>query len=169
MTTIDGNSQTLAETIKSIADGKDLVVVLTTDNSTGNDEIVVSDKINSIQDLKGKKVAVEVGSVDRFMLFKLLKRAGMKIEDIQIVPLITSKAADAFAAGKVDAAAVYAPFITKASSRPGSKILFTDGDLSGTISDRLVFTRKFVNQHPDHPDRVQAAVDSWFAKSESRC
>ncbi len=157
---IDGNSQTLAETIKSISDGQDLVVVLTTDNSTGNDAVLVSDKINSIRDLKGKKVAVEVGSVDHFLLFKLLKRAGMKIEDIQIVPLNTSEAADAFAASKVDAAVVYAPFISKASSRPGSKILFTAGDLSGTISDHLVFTRKFADRHPD---RVQAAVDSWFA------
>jgi NitT/TauT family transport system substrate-binding protein len=93
------------------------------------------------------------------MLVKLLKRAEMNIKDIQIVPMDASKAADAFAAGKVDAVAVYAPFITKASSRPGSKILFTAGDLSGTISDHLVFNRKFVNEHPD---RVQAAVDSWF-------
>jgi NitT/TauT family transport system substrate-binding protein len=50
---------------------------------------------------------------------------------------------------KVDAVAVFAPFITKALSRPGSKVLFTAGDLSGTISDHLVFNRKFVNEHPD--------------------
>jgi NitT/TauT family transport system substrate-binding protein len=74
------------------------VVVLTTDNSIGNDAIVVSDNIKSIKDIKGKKVAAEVGSVDRFMLYKLLKRAGMSLEDIQIVPMETSKAADAFAA-----------------------------------------------------------------------
>jgi NitT/TauT family transport system substrate-binding protein len=125
------------------------VVVLTTDNSIGNDAIVVSDNIKSIKDIKGKKVAAEVGSVDRFMLYKLLKRAGMSLEDIQIVPMETSKAADAFAAGKVDAVAVFAPFITKALSRPGSKVLFTAGDFSGTISDHLVFNRKFVNEHPD--------------------
>ncbi len=60
---IDANSQTLSDTISSIASGADLVVVLTNDNSTGNDKIIISDRIKSIRDLKGKKVAAEAGTV----------------------------------------------------------------------------------------------------------
>jgi NitT/TauT family transport system substrate-binding protein len=37
------------------------VVVITNDNSIGNDKIVISDKIKSVKDLKGKKVAAEQG------------------------------------------------------------------------------------------------------------
>jgi NitT/TauT family transport system substrate-binding protein len=158
--TIDANSQTLADTIHSIADGKDLVVILTNDNSTGNDAIVISETIKSIKDLKGKKVAAEEGTVDHFLLVLALKRVGMTIKDIQFVPLETSKAADAFVAGQVDAAAIFAPFTTKALKRPGSRVLFSSKDFPGAISDHLVFTRKFVSEHPE---RVQAVVDSWFA------
>jgi NitT/TauT family transport system substrate-binding protein len=156
---LDANNQTLAETIMGVDIGADLVVVLTTDNSTGADKIIVSDKIKSIKDLKGKKVAVEAGSVDHFLLAQALKRAGMTFKDIKLVKLETSKAAAAFAAGEVDATAVYAPFTTAALKRPGSTELFSATSFSGTISDHFVFTRKFVN---DHPEKVQAMVDSWF-------
>jgi NitT/TauT family transport system substrate-binding protein len=157
---LDANSQTLVDTVSSMATGKDLVVVLTNDNSTGNDQLITSNKIKSAKDLKGKKVAAEEGTVDHFLLILALKRVGMTIKDIQFVPLETSKAAEAFATGKVDAAAVYAPFTTTALKRPGSTALFTSRDFRGAISDHLVFTRKFVTEHPE---KVQAAVDSWFA------
>jgi NitT/TauT family transport system substrate-binding protein len=38
---IDANSQTLGDTIAAVANGADLVVVLTNDHSTGNDKIIV--------------------------------------------------------------------------------------------------------------------------------
>jgi NitT/TauT family transport system substrate-binding protein len=158
--TIDANSQTLADTITSIANGKDLVVVLTNDNSTGNDKIIISEQLKSVKDLKGKKVAAEEGTVDHFLLVQALKNVGMTMKDIQFVPMETSKAADAFVAGKVDAVAVFAPFTTKALKRPGSRELFSSKDFPGSISDHLVFTRKFVNEHPE---KVQAVVDTWFA------
>jgi NitT/TauT family transport system substrate-binding protein len=161
--TIDANSQTLSDTIHSLAEGKDLVIVLTNDNSTGNDAIVINNTIKSVKDLKGKKVAVEEGTVDHFLLIQALKRVGMSAKDIQLVPLETSKAADAFAAGTVDAAAVFAPFIDKALKRVGSRVLFSSKDFPGTISDHLVFTRKFVNEHPA---QVQAIVNSWFETLE---
>ncbi len=157
--TIDANSQTLADTITSIANGKDLVVVLTNDNSTGNDKIIISEQLKSVKDLKGKKVAAEEGTVDHFLLVQALKNVGMTMKDIQFVPMETSKAADAFVAGQVDAVAVFAPFTTKALKRPGSRELFSSKDFPGSISDHLVFTRKFVKEHPE---KVQAVVDSWF-------
>jgi NitT/TauT family transport system substrate-binding protein len=156
---IEANSQTLADTINSLSKGKDLVVVLTNDNSTGNDQIIISDRLKSAKDLKGKKVAAEEGTVDHFLLVQVLKRVGMTIKDIEFVPLETSKAADAFVAGRVDAVAVFAPFTTKALKRPGSRMLFSSKDFPGSISDHLVFNRKFVNEYPE---KVQAIVNSWF-------
>lgn len=52
---IDANSQTLNDTISSISNASDQVIVLVTDNSTGNNKIIVTQGINSISDLKGKK------------------------------------------------------------------------------------------------------------------
>ena len=157
---IDANSQTLGDTVSSVAGGADQVIVLVNDNSTGNDKVIVRDGINSVADLKGKKVAAEEGTVDHFLLLQGLKKAGLSAQDIQFVPLETGKAASAFVGGQVDAVAVFAPFTTQALKRSGSKELFSSKEFPGAISDHLVFTRKFVDAHPE---QVQALVDSWFA------
>lgn len=160
---IDANSQTLGDTVSSIAGGADQVVVLVNDNSTGNDKIIVREGINTIQDLKGKKVAAEEGTVDHFLLLLGMKKAGLSPEDIEFVPLETGQAAAAFVAGQVDAVAVFAPFTTQALTLANSKELFSSKDFPGSISDHLVFTRKFVEENPE---QVQAMVDSWFATLE---
>ena len=157
---IDANSQTLGDTVNSVSGGADQVIVLVNDNSTGNDKVIVREGINSIEDLRGKTVAVEEGTVDHFLLLLGLKSAGLSPQDLKVIPLETGKAAAAFVAGQVDATAVFAPFTTQALKRPGSRELFSSKDFPGAISDHLVFTRKFVEENPD---KVQALVNSWFA------
>lgn len=71
---LDANTQTLNDTISSVAAGSDQVIVLVNDNSTGNDKIIVREGINTIADLKGKKVAAEEGTVDHFLLLLGLKK-----------------------------------------------------------------------------------------------
>lgn len=157
---IDANSQTLNDTISSLSGGADQVVVLVNDNSTGNDKVIVREGINTVADLKGKKVAAEEGAVDHFLLLLGLKKAGLTPQDIKFVPLETGKAAAAFVAGQVDAVAVFAPFTTQALKRPQSKELFSSAEFPGAIPDHLVVTRKLVTEQPE---QVQAMVDSWFA------
>lgn len=157
---IDANSQTLNDTISSVSGGADLAIVLVNDNSTGNDKIIVSEGINSVADLKGKKIAAEEGTVDHYLLLLGLEKEGLSAEDIEFVPLETGQAATAFVGSQVDAVAVFAPFTTQALKRPGSKELFSSKDFPGAISDHLVFSRQFVEENPE---QVQAVVDSWFA------
>jgi len=157
---LDCNSQTLGDTISSIAGGADLQVVLTNDYSTGNDQIIAAPGIKSVADLKGKKVAAEEGTVDHYLLLLGLKKAGLSAKDITFVPLETGAAAAAFAAGKVDAVGVFAPFTTQALKRPGSTTLFSSKDFPGAISDHLVCRADFVAKNPE---KVQKLVDAWFA------
>lgn len=157
---LDGNSQTLNDTLSSVAGGSDQVIVLVNDNSTGNDQIIVREGINDIADLKGKKVAAEEGTVDHFLLLLGLEKAGLTQKDVDFKPLETGAAAAAFVAGQVDAVGVFAPFTTQALKRPNSKALFTSKDFPGAISDHLTVTRKLVDERPE---AVQALVNSWFA------
>ncbi len=157
---LDANTQTLNDTISSVAAGSDQVIVLVNDNSTGNDKIIARDGINSIADLKGKKVAAEEGTVDHFLLLLGLRKAGLTQADIQFQPLETGAAAAAFVAGQVDAVGVFAPFTTKALSRPGSKELFSSKEFPGAIPDHLVVSRKLINERPQD---VQGLVNTWFA------
>lgn len=157
---LDCNSQTLNDTLSSIAAGADLQVVLTNDISSGNDQVIVGPGIRSVADLKGKKVAAEQGTVDHYLLLLGLSKARLTDKDIQFVPLETGAAAAAFVAGKVDAVGVFAPFTTQALKRPGSRTLFSSREFPGAISDHLVCQRSFVARHPE---KIQKIVNSWFA------
>jgi NitT/TauT family transport system substrate-binding protein len=157
---LDCNSQTLGDTVSSIAGGAELQVVLTNDYSTGNDQVIAAPGIKSVADLKGKRVAAEEGTVDHYLLLLGLKKAGLSSEDITFVPLETGAAAAAFAAGKVDAVGVFAPFTTQALKRPGSTTLFSSKDFPGAISDHLVCRKEFVAKNPE---KVQKLVNAWFA------
>jgi NitT/TauT family transport system substrate-binding protein len=157
---LDGNCQTLNDTI-SFVDGavNGEVAVLVNDNSAGNDKIIVTKDINRIEDLKGKKVAIEEGVVDDYLLSLALESKGMKRDDVEIVPLETGAAAAAFASGQTDAVGAFPPFWLTALKRLGSKELVSSADFPGAIPDLLVVTQKLIDEKPE---QVQGLIDSWF-------
>ncbi len=157
---LDGNCQTLNDTISFAADAiNGEVAVLVNDNSAGNDKIVVTAEINTVADLKGKKVAVEEGVVDDFLLSLALEKEGLSRKDVEIVPLETGAAAAAFAAGQADAVGAFPPFWLTALGREGSKELVTSADFPGAIPDLLVMSKAIIDQRPED---VQAIVKTWF-------
>jgi NitT/TauT family transport system substrate-binding protein len=157
---LDGNSQTLNDTISFAADSVNgEVAVLVNDNSAGNDKIIVSEEINTIADLKGKKVAVEEGVVDDFLLALALEDAGMSRDDVEIVGMDTGDAAAAFASGNVDAVGAFPPFWAIALEREGSKELISSAEFPGAIPDLLVVTQTLIDQKPEV---VQGLVKTWF-------
>ncbi|HWO93381.1 MAG TPA: ABC transporter substrate-binding protein [Dehalococcoidia bacterium] len=160
---LDGNSQTLNDTLASISAGSDQVVVLVNDNSTGNDQIIATADIQRIEDLAGKQIGVEVGVVDHFLLLLGLESVGLSEDDVNIVNLETGAAAASFAAGQLDAVGVFAPFTTRALEREGAHALFTSADFPGSIPDHLVLSRELVESRPDD---VQKLVEAWFRTLE---
>ena len=156
---LDANSQTLNDTVSSVAGGAKQTIVLTNDNSTGNDQIIGAPGINSIADLKGKKVGAEQGTVDHYLLLLALKKAGLTIDDISFQPLETGAAAAAFASGRLDAVGAFAPFTTQALARTGAKALATSTDFPGAIPDHLVVSRDLVTSRPND---VQKIIDTWY-------
>lgn len=157
---LDGNCQTLNDTISFAADAiNGEVAILVNDNSAGNDKIIVTEDINTIEDLKGKKVAVEEGVVDDFLLTLALESKGMKREDVEIVPLETGAAAAAFASGQADAVGAFPPYWLTALKRKGSKELISSKEFPGSIPDLLAVSQKLIDEQPD---KAQALVNTWF-------
>ncbi len=156
---LDANSQTLNDTVSSVAGGAKQTIVLVNDNSTGNDQIISGPGINAVADLKGKKVGAEQGTVDHYLLLLALKKAGLAPTDVDFQPLETGAAAAAFASGRLDAVGAFAPFTTQALARTGSKAIATSADFPGAIPDHLVVARDLVTSRPDD---VQKLVDAWF-------
>lgn len=156
---LDGNLQTWSDTMAPLAEGIDLKVVQVLDNSFGNDAIVAKPGIESVKDLKGKTVGTELATVDQFMLLKALAMNGMTEKNIKYVNLTVGDAAAAFIAGKIDAAAIWQPWISQIQREGKGKVIFSSADIPGLVPDIAVFHDKVLKERSDD---VQAAVKSYF-------
>jgi NitT/TauT family transport system substrate-binding protein len=113
-------------------------MILITDYSAGNDMIVAKPGIKSLTDLKGKKVAVEVGLVDHLLLRNAMQKAGMKAGDINIVNAKTNELPQVLASADIAAVGVWQPVANEAMKAvPGSKPVYTSADEPGLIYDVL--------------------------------
>jgi sulfonate transport system substrate-binding protein len=79
--------------------------------------------INSVADLKGKKVALNKGSNVHYLLVRALEKAGLKYSDIQPIFLPPADARAAFEKGAVDAWVIWDPFLAAVEKQTGARIL----------------------------------------------
>lgn len=157
---LDGNALTLNDTLSIAADAVNgTVIVAVTDNSAGNDKIIVSEEIQTVDDLVGKSVAVGQGDVTDFLLTLALTDAGYSRDDVQMVNLSEGAAVSAFVSGSTDAVSIFAPFWLTALEREGSHELISSAAFPGAIPDLLVMSQTLVDERPDD---VQAFVNTWF-------
>jgi NitT/TauT family transport system substrate-binding protein len=155
---LDVNAQTLNDTIFAVASGAEQKIVVTGDNSTGNDAVICDQSITTIEGLKGKTVAAEAGVVDHFLLLQGLATKGLTESDISFQGVKTDAAAAAFSGGQFDCVAVFAPFTLQALERKGAHVLFSSKEFPGTIPDHLVATGKAAAD----PVAMQKLVDAWY-------
>ncbi len=113
-----------------------------------------SSKLQSVQDLAGKKVGVAKGSSAHYLLLSALAQAGVPYSDVTKVFLQPADARAAFSSGDVDAWSIWDPFFAGAQAA-GSQVL-TDG--TGLMPNRAFYssTRDFSIQHPD---ALNAAIE----------
>ena len=110
--------------------------------------------IQTIADLRGKKVAYNKASISQYLLTKALESEGLSIDDVQSVYLVPSDASIAFSQGEVDAWVVWDPYFSVAAANGGRVLMDGKG---------LVSYRSFYLSHPDfvkeHPEIVQRVIE----------
>jgi NitT/TauT family transport system substrate-binding protein len=91
--------------------------------------VITQPGIKTMQDLKGKTVAVPEGTSGDMLVRLALQKAGMKIEDIKRVTMDPSTIVTAFASGQVDGAGIWYPHVGTIRQRvPNLNELFTNKD-----------------------------------------
>jgi NitT/TauT family transport system substrate-binding protein len=134
-------------------------MVMTVDDSKGGDGVVARKEIASIKDLKGKRVAFLEGSIAQFYLNYLLKREGLSEKDVSVVNMgSTGDAGAAFVAGRVDAAVVWEPWLSKGKSAPHGHLLIDSSKTPGLIVDTLAFREDVVKSRPEDVRKIVRAV-----------
>ena len=104
--------------------------------------------IQSVHDLKGKRVVLNKGSNVHYLLLKVLEANHLKLDDIQVVYLPPADARAAFEKGAVDAWVIWDPFFAAAEKQLNAKVIATGQNLVNNHQFYLA-DRKFAEQHPD--------------------
>lgn len=160
---VDANSQTLSDTLAPVSKGLAQKAVLVNDNSAGGDGFVVKPQYKSITDLKGKKVATELGTVDHLLMVTALDKSGLKESDVVFTNMAVNDAGPAFIAGNLDGAVLWEPFLSKALKEGKGKLIFSSTETPGLIPDLLVFNDKFTKERPEDIKKITRA---WFDAME---
>jgi taurine transport system substrate-binding protein len=106
--------------------------------------------VNSVADLKGKKVGVPFVSTTHFHLLYAMELAGVKKNDVQVLNMRPPEIAAAWERGDIDATFIWDPVL--ASVKKNGKVIVTSGELckKGKCTfDGLIVSKKFAAENKD--------------------
>jgi len=154
---IDADMIVASDAMVAGSSGAKTKIVCLVDYSEGSDMIIGAPGVNSIKDLKGKKVGVELTLVEHMLLLQALKVNGMSQSDITLVGTATEKTPQTLASGQVSAVGAWYPISGQALSQvPGSKKLFTSADAKGLIFDVIAVNPASYAAHRDDWAKITA-------------
>lgn len=142
------------------AKGVDIKAVANFPLSSKNTWIMAADsqKIKSMKDLKGKKIAVQIGTITQHWLFLSLQQAGMSVNDVQMINLTTSDAVVSLSTKQIDAAVLAEPNISLCEVRKiAAKVI--DSQCPKAYSELLMVSGEF---YRNHTDAVKSIVASYL-------
>ena len=152
-----------------LSQGVDISLFWILDNINDAEALVARNGsgVNSLADLKGKKIGVPYVSTSHFHTLVALKNAGVNPADVQILNLRPAEVAAAWSRGNIDAAYIWDPVLTKV--KQNGRVLITSGEVAKRTGeatfDGFVVSRKFASANPEfvtHFVKVLAEADADY-------
>jgi len=106
--------------------------------------------INTIADLKGKKIGTPFVSTSHFQLLYAMQQAGIKPNEAQVLNMRPPEIAAAWGRGDIDATFIWDPVLS--TVKKNGKVLMTSGDIctkGACTFDGLIVTKKFAKENPE--------------------
>jgi NitT/TauT family transport system substrate-binding protein len=145
-------------TINGWATSKGSALKIIAGSTSGGAGLVVRQGINTVADLKGKKIATpQLGNTQDVALRAYLKKNGLNADqqgggDVSILPQDNATAVQAFAQGAIDGAWVPEPNLSKMILESKGKLLVNEKDLwpnGQFVTTHLIVTQKFLKNYPE--------------------
>lgn len=137
-------------------------IIFQADWSRGGDAIIAKAGINSINDLRGKKVAVTPSTPSQTFLLWMLEAANMTLDDIIVAEVPSAiDAATAFKGDRtIDAAVVWSPDDEVAVREvPGSKVLQSTREASHIVADVMMARKDWLD---GNQELVNKFYEGWM-------
>lgn len=114
------------------------VVLMTTNISAGSDGIVAKPEIQSVKDLRGKRVGAKLGTVNHLILLEALKAHQVVPSEVQILNYSNDVAAEKLVAGEIDAAVLWEPMLGETAKTIQGNVIHTTKQLDSLVIDTLM-------------------------------
>ncbi|MEO1636344.1 MAG: ABC transporter substrate-binding protein [Cyanobacteria bacterium J06631_9] len=147
------------------ADDPDLRLIAVSDYSDGADGIIAKG-VSAPADLAGKTIAWEELPLQALLLEAYLEDSGLSISDLDLRVMPAAEAATAFAAGQVDVAITFEPWLTTAVNEGEGEIVFSSVD-TNLIAGGLVGKTGVIEERREDLEAYFRALEKGFAFYES--
>lgn len=108
--------------------------------------------INTLAELRGKKIGLPFNTSVHFAAIAALKTAGLNVSDVKLINMRADQIASAWQRREIDAAYIWVPVVPRLTEDAG-RIIFKTGDLADksglVIFDGLLVRDEFKQQSPD--------------------
>jgi len=155
---VDGGALTLDEVLRAHDRGLPLVAVLVFNISAGADVLLARADIDTLAELRGRKIGVETGAVGAIMLDRALHAAGLSPDQVEVVPLGLDEQVSAWRSERMDAVITYEPNASQIRAL-GARKLFSSRKAPNLIVDVLAFRPEALQRH----ESIRHLVDAHFA------
>jgi taurine transport system substrate-binding protein len=139
----------------------------------GNSEALAArGGINSIAELKGRKIAAPFASTAHYSLLQVLKRNNLGANDVQLIDLNPPDLLAAWTRGDIDAAYVWQPTLQKLYDTGGKPLIASDlvAEQGSPTFDLAVAARAFTGAYPEvvavYLQNLSLAVDLYRNKPD---
>ncbi len=143
---LDVAALTLDESLVLLQYVPDLRIILVMDISKGADVLLAKPSIQSLAELKGKRVGVENTAVGAILLDGALQKAKLTISDIEFRSITADNHESAYNEGQIDAVVTFEPHKIRLMSQGAIK-LFDSSQIPGRIVDVLVTRQSVIDTH----------------------
>lgn len=134
---VEAAALTLDELLVAREGRLDLQVLMVFDESAGADVVMVRPDITRLEQLRGRRIAVEDTATGALMLSRTLATAGLRPGDVTKVSLAGPMLIRGYERNEVDAVVCFEPYVTHLT-RLGAQRLIDSSEFPGVIVDVLV-------------------------------
>lgn len=163
---LDMTGTTLTHAIQSAVMGQPVVVVAALCHKSSALVVQKDGPVQTIADLKGRKIGYVPGTMHEILLREALQRHGLALTtEVTLIRVDFFDMGTALAKGAIDAFLSGEPFPALAVDQGFGRILSYPyfGESVGTINAGMLVTRLMIDKHPD---RVQKLVDAHARATE---
>lgn len=137
------------------------------DRSTGGDSLLARPGLDSLEQLNGKRIALEAGPLGAYMLQRVLDHSGLTRTDVDLHFVDTPDHVHAYTSGAVDAVITYEPFGSRLAEA-GAHRLFSSRDIPNEIVDVLYVTEALIEEREQDLVSLVRGIEQARKLLESR-